>query len=316
MIVNKIKYIALIFFVLVLSACEKEIEIEVKEGVDKMVLNGWFQVGEVPEIKINNSIFIFDRRNSRILTDATVNLFLNGELLGELIYDFDKELYTNKAFVIVQDGNYEILVEHVAYGIVKSVIQIPTKLSPSEVNIQYKNFIIEENSFPSYSGEIQISIKDPAAEKNYYLVSVLLTDESWYPNVSEDTIYRYTYDTYLGTNNNQVKVIYQYGGGALILLSDEVFNGNEYSLKLNSYNDLRKDVQTDDSTYYLKREYQIQLHQVNEAFYKYYISLDDNRYPDVFTEPTQVFSNIENGYGIIGASTKHIKNIEQSRNEE
>lgn len=299
-----------------LSACEKDIEIEVEEGTDEMVFNAWFQVGEVPELEISKSVFIFDKGSSSIVTNAEVKLYKNAELYGELGYNSENKRYTNNGLIVEEGGQYEIVAEHPKYGIVKSNVQVPVRLATTDVTLQYVNFLTEESPSQNYSGEIQINIKDPSGVRNYYLIRVLSIEESYNANFDQDTTYRFNYMTSLNTNDNQIYAVYQYGGGDLLLLSDDIFNGNEYTLKLSSYNDLRKDEQVYDSASYYKRYHQIQFHQVNEAFYRYYISLDNNQYPDVFTEPVQVYSNVENGYGVVGASTKHVKDIEESTNNQ
>ncbi len=315
MIVNKIKYIS-ILSLLFLAACEKEIEIEVKEGSDRLVLNGWFQAGYVPEVTIDKSVFVFDQNKNTKIIDAKANLYSNDELVCELFYDFDKEIYTHSDFVFSENSNYEIVVEHVNYGIVKSNIQIPARLSSENVELRYVNFLTEENQYQNYAGEIEIILIDPSEQRNYYLIRILTIEESWNPEISQDTTYRYVYSSSYNTNDNQIEMAYVQGGGDLMFLKDELFNGGEYSLTLFSYNDLRKVEYIEDSISYYQRYHQIQLHQVSEAFYRYYISLENNRYPDVFTEPTQVYSNIENGYGIIGASTMNSKTIEERQSEE
>ncbi len=311
MIENKINYIALVLLISLFS-CEKDIEIEVEEGVNKMVLNAWLEEGEIPELKIYNSVFIFDQKKSGVIGDASVNLFSKGNLVGELVYDGDKKLYTNRDVLIAENTNYEVVVEQSKYGTVSSSVDMPRDLSSEEVELKYVNFLTEENQYQNYAGEVQVSIKDPAGERNYYLIRVKSLEENWNAYDDADTVYTYHYWNSFNTNDNQIQLIYQPGGGDLMLLSDEIFNGGTYSFALSSYNDLRKYEYAQDSTSYTKRYHQIQLYLVNEAFYRYYVSLENNRYPDVFTEPTQVYSNIENGYGIIGASTKHLKDIEET----
>jgi hypothetical protein len=44
--------------------------------------------------------------------------------------------------------------------------------------------------------------------------------------------------------------------------------------------------------------------------------LEYNQYPDPFTEPTQVFTNVENGYGIFATSAVVRIPIEESRDED
>lgn len=312
MIVNKMRILTFLAFV-VLSACEKEIEIEIEEGVDELVFNAWFQVGEVPELEISKSVFIFDKNSTSMIRNAKVRLYQNNELYGELIYDPEKERYTNTELEVEEASQYEIIAEHPQYGVVKSKVQVPAKLNAEDVSLSYTNFVTEQNSYQNYSGEVRITIGDPAEGRNYYLIRVMSVEKSYNPDLSQDTIYRYNYRNTLHTNDNQIYVIYQYGGGDLLLLSDDIFNGNVYTVKLSSYNDLRSDEQFFDSSSYFKRYHQIQLYQVNEAFYRYYISLENNEYPEVFTEPVQVYSNVENGYGIVGASTKHTKDIEEHR---
>lgn len=314
MIANKLKYIAFLSLIILFS-CEKDIEIEVKEGTDQMVLNAWFEVGEVPEIKINHSLFIFEGEKNTRINDADVSLYSNGELLAVLEYDAENETYKHTDFIILENTNYEIVAEHAKYGTVKSTIQSPQRLKKEDIELKYVNFISDESQYQNYSGEIQIKLNDQADQKNYYLIRLLSVEESYNADESEDTIYRYNYWNSLETNDSQIESVFRYANGEFMFLRDELFDGREYTVKLSSYSDLRQDEQVYDSTYYVKRYHQIQLYQVNEAIYRYYISIEDNEYPDVFTEPSQVYSNIENGYGLIGVSVKHIKTIEESRNE-
>ena len=78
-----------------------------------------------------------------------------------------------------------------------------------------------------------------------------------------------------------------------VIFNDEVINGKEYTIwfKGNSY-------------YYDNNEsrsvYYIIFKTVSKEFYRYYISLAKhmNAQGEIFMEPVQVYTNIENGFGI------------------
>lgn len=104
--------------------------------------------------------------------------------------------------------------------------------------------------------------------------------------------------------------------GGHFILSDEIFNGKEYEMKLGAFSDMRKYEYQQETSFYQSGHYEIEFHKINRALYLYLISIDNNQYPGPFTEPTQVYSNIENGYGIVGTSsfTKYV--IEETRDNQ
>lgn len=190
--------------------------------------------------------------------------------------------------------------------------RIPEKLKENEVDISFETNLNGNYSNNSYSSTVNFSIKDDPEEENYYLARVAEIGTYWYEG-NEDTIAYENY-IYMEPIDPQTKETYLPNSGGHFILSDEIFNGKEYEMKLGAFNDLRKFESQQSSSYYQTGKYEIEFHKINRALYLYLLSIDNNQYPGPFTEPTQVYSNVENGYGIVGTSsfTKYV--IEETRN--
>ncbi|MBK6264246.1 DUF4249 domain-containing protein [Marivirga sp. S37H4] len=309
---NKIVFILGIMTFTLLWACEKDIEIEIKETEEKMVLNSWLEAGEAPAVSLSNSIFIFSNKQSAEIENAIVKMFENGKEIGTLTYQTDAELYTNESIIIKDFHEYEIVAEHPEHGEVSAVDRVPEKYGNTDIKMNYKNNVEENGVWPMYSGEITFEIKDKPNQKNYYLFKHITITEEYNADVSEDTVVRKSNANYgLEINGSQGKEVYM-SGNSFIILNDDIFDGKSTQFRINSYNDLRMS-ESSGPDYYYKEYHQIEMHQISESLYRYFISLDANQYPDVFTEPSQVYSNIVNGYGILGLSTKQVFTIDEKR---
>ena len=147
--------------------------------------------------------------------------------------------------------------------------------------------------------EIDITIKDKASTDDFYLFRLKNTSKDWNTDNPGDTTYSENY-VYIESSDIQIEDVYLNSIGNLKILKDEIFNGNEYTIRFNSY-DLRKDVYTD-GIYYSEQQNIFEIHRISKSFYLYLKSVEFNQYPDPFTEPTQIFTNVENGYGILATS--------------
>ena len=137
-----------------------------------------------------------------------------------------------------------------------------------------------------------IKLIDPAAEDNYYELYLFSIDTFYWDSLDSSKYDLTTHMEYLysedpsvdGSNNNL----------GSILFTDHLFNGESHEMTFDIYI----------YTYsYLssKKFYAIlRTHSKDSYLYEKSSSLYMSSSDDFFSEPVQVYNNIENGYGIFG----------------
>ena len=83
--------------VLILSACEKKLDIDIPEGQKHIVVNGILNDENLIQVNISKSQNILDNENIQFLTDAEPRLYMNDEFVENLI-NTDSGLYTSSVF--------------------------------------------------------------------------------------------------------------------------------------------------------------------------------------------------------------------------
>ena len=147
-----------------------------------------------------------------------------------------------------------------------------------------------------------ITFTDPENEKNYYL------------------LYVYRKPSFSSNTSNMVfscqdPVVEEYlDHGTMregVAFSDKTINGQKYSLHVTlNGKDIGKPFYDDYVETHVKTIY-FRLYNITEAYYLYIqtLNLFLRNYKNPLAEPTQVFSNIEGGYGILGGAAVSIDSL-------
>jgi len=305
---NNIKILLLSLFLL--AGCQKEVELDIDEDESKLVLNAWFKTGEHPLAEINRSTFIFDKRGTDEIENAEVILYENDKELGIMQY-YGMGFYRNGAIKIKPDTEYRIIAKVEGFEDVTAIEKSAENLKEADYDFEYTPGEEVNNQYgPENRAEITFTFQDQVSSEDYYLFRLKHSSKRWEINNPEDTSYNESY-TYLESSDLQVEQFYIDGAGELQVLKDELFNGNEYTVRFKT-NNLSDDFYSDEDHESFV-EYFFEVHKISKSFYLYLKSLEYNQYPDPFTEPTQIFSNVENGYGILATSALVEIPIENNR---
>jgi len=294
---NNLKFI--IFSLILLSACQKEVDLKIDENESKIVLNAWFKTEQHPVVEVNRSTFIFDKRGTDIIQNAEVILFENNEKIGFLEH-FGSGFYQNENIKIKPDTEYKIVAKVDGFEDVTAIEKSLMKFNDSEYEFEYESFSNPAGSNYQSLSDIKITLKDNSSSEDIYLFLVKDTNKSWSNENPYDTLYN-EFITYLNSSDTQIEYIYSPGLGQMQILRDELFNGNDYTINFRT-NDLRKYEYSDEERSYISQNV-IEIHKISKSFYLYLKSIENNQYPDPFTEPSQIYTNVENGYGILATST-------------
>ena len=295
-----------IFIILVaaFTSCEKESKI----NIDNYVMNAFISDNTPFVIKATKTISVFDTATYNTLRNLEGELYENGNYVGDLTFqesyervgfsDPVPEGYSVNGFVPKQGNAYRFVLRDGDFEIRGSDV------IPKAVNFTVDTSTVVFDYDLTYKGtECILNFTDPADEDNYYAIAYNTAD-----TIYEDSTY-VGIQAYGWMNSDDPAIEYSYFFVGLLntaynfIFSDKYFNGKDYSIPVRifagQYNGNRK---------YLN----IYLLSVSEKYYKYVTSSikQQENNEDYYAEPTQVFNNIENGFGIFAGFSVSKQTIE------
>lgn len=273
-----------------LCSCELVLDAKLPRDPDRLVINGILNTDSTFAISVSASRFILDQKRFAPLAGATVS-----------ITDEDGNVY-----VLQQgsSGNYESDVFPVAgrtYSInafadgfvpVVSQVRVPDPIT-------VKNLELDTVFAPSpNSAEVVVRFQfdDPGLTENYYEVRSYQQVAVEYRIFPSEEIIRDTmdYQTVLrppGSNPDD--------SGSTVF-SDKFFNGKTFSFESNM------------SIYQIPGskvlETKLVLLNISSEYHKYRttVNLQQNSEGDPFSQPVQVYNNIEKGFGIFAGISRSV----------
>ncbi|WKK75759.1 DUF4249 domain-containing protein [Marivirga salinae] len=294
---NNLKFI--ILSLILFSGCQKEVDLKIDESESKLVLNAWFKTEQHPVVEVNRSTFIFDKRGTDNIQNAEVILFENDKEIGFLEH-FGSGFYQNENIEIKPDTEYKIIAKVDGFEDVVAIEKSLETFKEGDLQFEYTSEEVNHQYGNGSESEITLTFKDNPSSEDFYLFMLKRNAKEWSIDNPEDTTY-IKYDAYLESSDLQIEFVYLNSMGQMQVLKDELFNGNEYTIRFTTNN--LSDAFYGGEDYEASSEYVFEIHKISKSFYLYLKSLELNQYPDPFTEPTQIFTNVENGYGILATST-------------
>jgi hypothetical protein len=152
-----------------------------------------------------------------------------------------------------------------------------------------------------------VNIADRANYKNFYRLKV--KHRSYYDNgtYSEHNTYFNSEDLVFGSTS-ETELFEEKNTNYYHEFNDNLFDGKTYGLTFSisafQYNYLPGKEPKDDpwSPTTIKQELFINIESISPSYYYYLNSrAKNNEYIEIFTEPVQIYNNIVNGIGILGA---------------
>jgi len=325
---NKIAFPLLTLVLFMVSSCEKEIEFKGEVTDPLVVVNSFLMPDSVIKVELSKSRFFLDQKTDfDRINNATVSITVNSQYTEYLRF-VNNGMYT---------GNYKPL----PGDSVALLIKVPGKEDvKSSVVVQYPSTILSVDTLSrkqvgrfegqiyndtviawvtQYELEMGIRIKDPAKIKNFYRLSVFYRTE--YPDYPEHVDGYYMYINLQGVGNETSS------GGILGLVEgvnnadfhvfpDDLFDGKEIIIRFKISEYILEpspgyEYLFEKPTIPVKTSYTINLQSIPRATYLYLKSKDaaERVFETIFTEPVQIYSNIENGIGIFGAITNNRKTL-------
>ncbi|QHT66988.1 DUF4249 domain-containing protein [Rhodocytophaga rosea] len=286
----------LVCLLILVSSCETIIKLDFPEHSSKLVINGLLTPDSLVRVAVYKSLPVFDNQSVSYVSDATVVLFEDERLIDTLRFNQAFRQYMAGSFKPGIGKEYRLEVSAPGYDPVKASCSIADEVKIIQTQLKDSAGIDE---YGAYYSQLSLTFNDPPGVKNYYnlfgLVPAVLIP--WIPSNSgadRDTVYFYNPQYFF---SNLPLVEYTYGNG--IVLNDELFDGNTYTLSVNFYPQYNYRSNIPDAR---KERMKLIFKNTDFIYYNYNRKLQPhigNQNGGIFSgEPVIMPTNIENGYGI------------------
>ena len=291
-----------LFFLLSVSliyiSCEKVIPFEGDVNTPKLVINSVFESDSTFKVHVSSSRSVIDTSSFENIDDAVVTIKDgNGnviEVLNHVVNGFYKGLVLPE-----ENTTYILEVNHPNYAKITASDSLP---SPIIINSVDTSTILD----PINGNRLRISMNfdDPENNQNYYLLETYSVNE--YLIVENLDTIEYELDT---TKQFMVLTdeVFQNGGSPWRdqgLFNDLLFNGQNKTLEIEIPNENWSGSEDGYDWSYKTLTLRLYLHNITISYYYYRTSLElfQNASGNPFAQPVQVYSNIENGFGVFSGS--------------
>ena len=290
-----IHILSILVFATFIFSCEKEIVLDEDQIKPRIVVNSVFAANDTLRIHLSESRNILYNNGGDLpdIEDAVAKLYDNSDIeLGTFVYESLGNYYLASPFPTA-GFTYTLKVTHPNFDDITT-----TSTTPSIVNIMQIDTSTVGDQF-----NIDITINDNANETNYYsliIESNVTTTWEIEPGVIETNTYQIT--NWICTNDINVEGAADVTGDICsqeLLFSDKSFNGTQYIFKITDYFDENTDFMI------------VSLRSMSEDLFKYrvtYKNYEENN-GNPFGEPVQVYSNVEDGYGIFSGYSAYQDSI-------
>lgn len=271
------KLLNIITILLIISACEKTINMEIPNKGRKLVLNSVITDTGFVSVSLHKSRFILDNADFPIVNGATIVLWENNVIIDTLL-ETGNGIYTSK---IIPKTNTKYYIEAS-----KDELKVSSEtLVPQVIKAYIKDTLRIEREYNN-SLRVRITIEDPGNIENYYAVGV-----NFIPNDTITAVNDYQHYLYFSIDEN----VFDSYDGTYALLSDKKFNGVNYTASL--YFD-------EWMLSYLDGQLYIYIMNIHKDLFQYFVSSNNQVFSNSpFSEPVFVPNNIKDGYGIFSSMT-------------
>ena len=301
---------SIIYFLIlsILWSCEKQVTINIPEKPPRLVINGWIGKDSTVKVHIGKSKYSLapqDFSGHLVETYAVKNavavLFENNVSIDTLKYDASNYQYHSLRNRKIQLG-YTYTIKVNAPNFTEAIAET---ITPSQATITKLERVrnARTNSNGMVEDELKLTLTDPAGEENYYLVQVythVYSHGMSYPvgclRTTDKDLEQLGYSDPMDSEN-----CYE---SDKLLLRDVHFNGGQKVLTMYVESSLL-DNYIDPTTGRTHRPY-VNVIRITKEHFKFMksFSLYWNTEDNPFAEPVNVFTNVNNGYGIFSAYTK------------
>lgn len=279
-------FVGAILLLMLSAGCERKEEIAFPYEGDKIVLTSFMQPDSLMYLRVTKSVRIgvSDSFNFSELQEARIRLLENNELMAPFTWKvINGRGYFVSAAPVKVDHRYTVQAEMTGFKSVVATDSLPRQ------PLAYRGHAQQGTK------KIRFTLKDPGSITNYYRIRVYTASE---PPAGKEavpqTIMPYRLDPVFSNNFLDRAVDSYYN---TLVLEDERFNGRELVFVLEAQQSI--------SAPYLV----VEVSSLTITAFKYLktLSLQQQDGGSIITEPVFVYSNVENGHGVVaGINTRWV----------
>ena len=292
------QFSAFILLTVLLSSCEKEVEIAKKDSNKCIVANALITENQPIEVMIFRGVDYVGNINSMPMNNANLFIYHSDTLLEEINGSNDNGLYYTS--VVPKTGeDYSIKIDCQHYPTATATTTIPNTVQIEVLQADSLHVILGYYDEYESFGKVVLSIADTTRDLRYYLI----TETGYYrPINNPDTIK--THSLTLNYNNATAKAtsmtdilnhmfessdVEHVQTKEYILLSNKDWHGSSATISFEVHHSSA--IPPD-----------INVMSFTEDYYKYFVAKEYLKNSDdedfMFSEPVNVHSNVHNGLGL------------------
>ena len=291
-----------IYLVLIIAltyiSCEKVIPFEGDVTIPKLVINSIFQSDSTFKVHVSSSRSVIETDSFQNITDAVVNINDGNGNIIETLNHQENGFYVGQTFP-QENQTYTLQVTHPNYVNITSMDSLPLSIVINSVDT---STIVD----PINGDRLQITMnfEDPGSSQNFYLIETYSINE--YLVIKNSDTSEYELDTakqYMVLTDE----VFQNGGSPWReqgLFNDLLFNGQNKALELEIPYENLSGNEAGYNWSYKTLGVRVYLHNISRSYYYFRTSLElyQSASGNPFAQPVQVYSNIENGFGVFAGS--------------
>lgn len=310
------------------SACEKPIEFKGDETDSQLVLNAFVSPDSTLRVSLTESRFFLSNAAAfNTVDDATVCLWVNGACTDTLRRS-DAGIYACTPRLASGD-EVRLTAANPKYEQVDATVRmpdvVPFTVSAENFRQEIRYSTLGEDTLGVYQDaycDLQLTFSDPSEVRNFYRLTMTKRtywDES---NYTEETVSFQLSDK---TNNgvslgNLINVGKRKEKATYNIFNDDFLNGSRVEIKIPVMY-ASASFGSDDEPYMksasltfagLFCELRVFLHNLSESYYLYLKSRGEAEGytgSNLFSEPVQVYTNVNGGLGIVGCDHVRMESV-------
>jgi len=319
----KTGYLIIILFISVfLTSCETIIDFNGKDTDPLLVVNSIISPDSAIKVHVSESRFFLEDDSKLVnLSNAAVKLQVNNaeyEVLKSIQNGYYQGTYVPKA-----GDKLKIIASNSGFHEVSATTEVATAIPV--LSVDTSTVTLEKTAMLSYNYDqptpdtigysinnqfkINVNFNDPANVQNFYKVALKM--KVWLSDGTTQIVkYYFNSDDVVFGNTSESGIFDNSANNYYNVFSDDMLDGKSYSLKLsaNFYSYLYFDITPSkteklyEPVTVIKNELIIELQSISKSYYLYLKTRDaSSTFVDFFSEPIQIFSNIQGGIGIFGS---------------
>lgn len=283
--------------VLTFAACEKDINLKLKEGGGRLVLFSFLTPDSVFSVHLSRSVSHSSIDDFERVYNGYIKIIQNGDKVDSFKYPF-KELWAYRENLVVKTGDlFEIEAGDMDGNSITGSTLIPPVVKIDDLDT-IRRLSPNINGGMGYFIDCYISFNDPPRERNYY--QLILSEEIWDNNGGD---IKYSYQLINFIKDDPVFYIRDQEGSLLGGIDfkgtfpDELFDGTKKKLKVRIPASF---VEKPESG--RKRRLTFLLLSQTMDYFNYLRSrvVAEHNYELPIVDPIKIHTNVKGGLGLVG----------------